>query len=304
MDSVSPIRRRNHQEYAQTTASIRRRIRLAKRRPALPDLAKPAALCTALLLLSFAGPSFATPTLDGQPHRIAPRARPYAILHTLADRVAFGMQTIRRLHIPKAITEAMRQLPRSLVVPHNHRSDHAVTLHGHPNMSNPIDVATVLKEVLTIPRGGHVLELGTGIYGTALLLRLAAHRGATVTTAEIDRNLLHKADAAIDQLKRTGNIPAHARWRPYLGDAMNALQLQNRLGQLDRIAFQFALTHDQLPTLVHHATTLLNKAGRLIVPVAQSPTDRLQDLLIVESSGAIRNTGATVSFELEALHEP
>jgi protein-L-isoaspartate(D-aspartate) O-methyltransferase len=177
-------------------------------------------------------------------------ARLAMVQHQIADR---GIRDAR-------VLAAMRDVPRHLFVPPEHRAqayeDHPVPIGAGQTISQPYMVA-IMSAALGATPSDRVLEVGTGSgYQTAILARLAAH----VVSIERHASL---AGEARQRLSSLGIRNAEIR----VGDGSE--------GAPDLAPFDRILVAAGAPAVPETLRASLAERGRLVIPVGPPGYQRL-----------------------------
>lgn len=183
-------------------------------------------------------------------------------------------QIIARGIKSKAVTDAMRKVPRHMFVPYNTRTfaynDQPLPIGHNQTISQPYIVA-YMTEALDAKPGDKVLEIGTGSGYQAAIL---AEMGIEVYTIEIIPEL---AETAKRNLKRTGYNNVNTR----LGDGY--------AGWPEEAPFDAIIITAAPETIPQALVEQLKTGGTMILPVG--PRESTQSLKkVVKRSKGIRQT--------------
>ena len=161
-------------------------------------------------------------------------------------------QLLSRDITDKRVLEAMRQVPRHLFVPEEHRhmaySDCPLPIGQNQTISQPYIVA-LMTQMLAFEGQESVLEIGTGSGYQAAVLSLVARE---VHTVERHENLTKRALKAINNLD-IKNITVH------IGDGTR--------GWLENAPYNAILTTAAAPKVPKPLLDQLADGGRLVIPV-------------------------------------
>jgi protein-L-isoaspartate(D-aspartate) O-methyltransferase len=158
------------------------------------------------------------------------------------------------------VLEAMREVPRELYVPDEHRrrayADSALPIGSGQTISQPWIVAAICQ-AMELRGPERVLEIGTGSgYSAAVLARLAAE----VVTIERHAEL---AEEAGERLRKLGQTKVEV----VVGDGSRGLP--------ERAPFEAIAVHATAPSPPMSLIEQLAPDGRLVVPVASRGADML-----------------------------
>lgn len=165
------------------------------------------------------------------------------------------------------VVRAMGQVPRHEFVPPHLRSmaylDRPLPIGHEQTISQPYIVA-IMTDLLAIPAGGRVLEVGTGSgYQAAVLGEL----GAEVYTIEIVEPLGLEAKALLERL---GYDDVHVK----IGDGF--------AGWPENAPYDAVIVTAAAPEVPPPLLGQLKPGGRMIIPLDRSPG--AQDLVLVEKT--------------------
>jgi protein-L-isoaspartate(D-aspartate) O-methyltransferase len=179
----------------------------------------------------------------------------------LRARMVDALLARGRISTPR-VESALRSVPRHLFISgsslESSYADEAMAIKWRgdvpiSSVSQPTMVASML-EMLDVPEGSTVMEIGTGSGYNAALLATLAGAGGTVVTIEVDEDLADKAAATLASSGFEA-VEVHA------GDG--------RLGWQPRAPYDRIIVTASSPTPEQSWVEQLREGGRMVVPLAE-----------------------------------
>jgi protein-L-isoaspartate(D-aspartate) O-methyltransferase len=183
-------------------------------------------------------------------------------MHAQPERLTMVERQLRRRGIEdERVLEAMARVPRELFLPPDLRDrayeDEALPIGHGATISQPFMVAR-MSELLAVPPGARVLDVGTGSgYQAAVLAEL----GAEVHTIE-------RVPALADQARASLAAAGYDRVRVHVGDGS--------VGLPEHAPFARIVVAAAAPDLPRALYEQLEPGGRLVVPIGSRGIQELK----------------------------